>query len=377
MRLGQFARKYDIRVQDIISYLEKTEEEIHSNTKLSDEDESEILDFFGIEAQEEIEVIEPPVAAIDPPKIIDQPVAVEVENEEKVKEAVELKEEIEIEDEDAWIEQDEPVIVKAVNTEKPKEEKELAAPKPAPRIAETPEEDIALAEGELDFMPAYKEEKEADLEGEEEVQEQPAIQEQLNKAAALLEPEKKPEPKEDEVIDTERLMELLESEEEAPDLDKIKLIKAAKKELSGLKVIGKVDLPEPKKKEVSEEEASEKEVSSSRRNDRPKISDEEREKRRLKAKQKKEEFAAREKRRAKEKEEKERRDRNASHYKQKLSQPKPKKQKQKPKKTVTVAATPSVVVPTATSALPKKAKVKKEQPTSALGKMWKWITNPD
>ncbi len=358
MRLGQFARKYDIRVQDIISYLEKTDEEIHSNTKLSEKDETEILDFFGIEAQEEIEVIEPP-------KVIE-----EHGEKEAVDKLPKIKEEKVVVDDDAWIEEDEPVIV-----EKPKEEKkeveeniEVVESKKTPHLPATPEEDIALVEGEIDFMPIQNNQL-------DENNEQQESEEQPEKVVAPIDSEKKPEPKEDEVIDTERLMELLESEDEVPELDKIKLIKAPKKELSGLKVLGKVELPEPKKKEPTEKEESEKEIAQDIRNQRTQISNEEREKRRLNAKKKKEEFEAREKRRLKEKEEKEKRDRNASHYKQKLNQPKPKKKKPTPKK---VPA--PIPVEELASPVPQKPKVKKKkvaEPTTLLGRMWKWMTDPD
>ncbi|MFK7951218.1 MAG: hypothetical protein AB8B73_00105 [Ekhidna sp.] len=347
MRLGQFARKYDIRVQDIISYLNKKDEEIHSNTKLSDEDESEILDFFGIEPEEE--VIEPPQVDI-------------VESQEKIEESSEIEEEKPVEDEDAWIEQDEPVIEEK-SKKKSTKEKAIEVPKESKPLPSTPEEDIALAEGELDVLPS-PEDRNEDIANQEESKKEIEV-------VPPVEDEKKLEPKEDEVIDTDRLMELLESEEEIPELDKIKLIKASKKELSGLKVLGKVDLPEPKKKEAAEEEKEERKV----RDKKSKPVDDDWEERRLKAKAKRLKNEARVAKLKKEKEERERIARNAVHYKQKLtSVPAKKKVKAKKKPTVQVEKTHSS--PNLSQSKSKK-QTQKEQPKSALGKMWKWLTNPD
>lgn len=342
MRLGQFARKYDIRVQDIISYLEGSEEDIHSNTKLSEEDETDILDFFGIEAQVEV-IEEPSTPAIESPKII-----------EEDKESV-------IVDEDAWMEEDSPVAEEKII------EKVIA--KPAPPIPSTPEEDIALAEGEIGFMP---------IEGEEvQIQADEAeLEEAAKKVVTVTQgEEKKSEPKEDEVIDTERLMALLESEEEVPELDKIKLIKAPKKELSGLKVLGKVDLPEPKRKEVPEKNEEKKSGNSGNKRT-AKSSDDDWEQRRLKAKAKRERNEARVARQKKEKEEKERIARNAIHYKKKLEAVQPKKKKAKVKKQVPNPSSTPVLDSNSTPTIQRKVKVK-EQPKSVLGKMWKWLTNPD
>ena len=64
-------------------------------------------------------------------------------------------------------------------------------------------------------------------------------------------------PEKDEVvIETDKLLELLESEETPVDISKITLIKAPKRELDGLKVVGKIELPEPRAKRSEKNELS-------------------------------------------------------------------------------------------------------------------------
>ena len=119
------------------------------------------------------------------------------------------------------------------------------------------------------------------------------------------EPEKE-EKKNEKAIETDRLLELLESDEESIDLSKITHIKASKKELSGLKVVGRIELAEPKSKSTEKIENQEKEPGPERNNrhERQKLSNEEKEKRRLKAKEKKEQYEARQEKRRKEEEKK-------------------------------------------------------------------------
>lgn len=116
---------------------------------------------------------------------------------------------------------------------------------------------------------------------------------------------------EEHAIDSEKLLEMLETEEEV-DLSEFTKIKAPKKELKGLKVVGKIDLPEPKPKIVEKPKdkenepvdestvVTEQDIRRSRRKPRPErkpLTPEEKEKRRLRAKRKKEEYEARKKKR--------------------------------------------------------------------------------
>ncbi len=167
-----------------------------------------------------------------------------------------------------------------------------------------------------------------------------------------------PAKKEEVAIETDKLLEMLESEEEPVDLSKITLIKAPKKELEGLKVVGKIELPEPKKKLTKEEKEAK---SEDRRKQRePRLSEEEREKRRLKAKKKKEAYQARQERRRKEKEKQRKKALSKVRYQQKVQQAKAIKQKQKP-----VAPRPEPAAQVEQVPSP---------PKTALGKLWRWLT---
>ena len=164
---------------------------------------------------------------------------------------------------------------------------------------------------------------------------------------------------EEEVIATDKLLEILESEEESPDLSKITLIKAPKKELEGLKVVGKIELPEPKIKKTEETETSKKEDIRGKRNrkQRPQLSEEEKEKNRLKAKRKKEQYEARQEKRRKAKEKQRRKALNKARYQEKLqkhkdTQPKPKAKSEE-----------SSTTDAATQAPPK----------TIFGKFWRWM----
>lgn len=164
-------------------------------------------------------------------------------------------------------------------------------------------------------------------------------------------------------IQSDELLELLEEPEVPINLDEIKVIKAPKKELDGLKVVGKIDLPEPKNKskEDSEEIESEPEKATKPTKRRRLVSDEELEERRLRAKRKKEAYEARLERRRKEAEEKKIKARKEAHYRKKLEL----KKESKPK-IIPIQDPVEIEEPE----LPKK-------PTSLLGKIWYWLNHPD
>ncbi len=310
MRLGQLARKYDIPVQDIIEHLEEqTGEKFHPNAKLYDAIEDMIFAHFEL-----------------------MPVVVEAE------EVVEVAEPEPIPEESA------PEPIQEQKSPEPLFTKEKAKPKKP----ETPLDDIASVDGEL--APDVFEEK---------VEEVPEVESEQTEEA----PTPAPEPNEDEVIQTDKLLEMLEAGEVPPDLDKIKLIKAPKKELAGLKVLGKVDLPEPKKKEKPEE----KETKENRRgrNQRPQLSEEEREKRRLEGKRKREAHQAREEKRQKEREQRELKRRKEAHYRQKLEKAK-----------AATAATPQKRKAEESAIQTEELPVQEQpvmQPKTVLGKFWKWL----
>jgi hypothetical protein len=288
MRLGQLARKYNISIQEIISYLDKTEQSYdshHPNSKLDEETESLVENHF----KDVLTVPPDPVDVIDkkePEQIIKDPAESE-EPKIKVKELKVVSEELKVEVKEPKIEVKE-LKVEAVEIEETLEvaESEIIFPK---EELELPEETVELPEKQV-FMDVTEVEVQVD-------------QEETNDS-----------------IDTDQLLELMESEETSVDLSKIKLIKAPKKELSGLKVVGKIDLPEPKIKDI--EKSEEEEIASKPyrddRNEPRKISQEEREQRRINAKRKKEEYELRQERRNKEKEKKQRKAKKETHYKKQL-----------------------------------------------------------
>jgi hypothetical protein len=314
MRLGQLARKYDIPVQDIITYLEANipnRPTFHPNSKVEEHEEAQILDHFNI------------------------PIAVKVEPE-----AQEIPEPVE----------KEPAAVEP----SPKEEVLIK-----PSSVETPLDDIASVEGEIESSTREAlppEEKEVTVE---------ELEESTPLESIKVE---NPAPKEEEVIDTDRLLELLESEDESVDLSKFKLIKAAKKELSGLKMVGKIDLPEPKKKVEENEEQEAEEIpkfNKNERNQRPQLSEEERENRRLRARQKQEEFEAREKKRRKQQEDQELKTLREAHYKKKLERQKAAVPKRKTQKQAQVQVTQQTV------------EEQRPKPKTLMGRFWRWMNSID
>lgn len=277
MRLGQLARRHDIPVQEIVDFLkEETGEKFHPNAKLYDAIETQIFKHFDLYP--------------------DDPV---------------LEQKSEIEEPPAITELEEPVNI------------------------ETPEDDIASVEGELETAESDEDPSKPEAE--------PTIE--------------APRHKEDEVIQTDRLIEMLESEEDTGDLERVKLIKAPKKELPGLKVLGKVDLPEPKKKP---EGKTEKEVNQHRKKrSRPQLTEEEKEKRRLRAKRKKEAYEARQEKRRKEEEARELKELKAKHYEQKLKKTQTSRQNKKVKTQPEKPATQQKKI--------------KQEPKTWLGKWWRWM----
>lgn len=312
MRLGQLARKYDLPIQEIIDYLEdelKMDEQFHANYKLATETEQEIFKRFDLRIKE-----------------------------------------IELHDKSDRIDEQ--------SSQELIEDKVAEIPSPAESIAEdgqiehsslTPLDDIASVEGEI-------EPHQVNLESPVESIETKEVEEKVSDPIPQTE---------GQVIQTDKLLEMLESEETSTDLEKIRLIKAPKRELSGLKVVGKVDLPEPKKKdEVKEEKESEfvtekdlKAYRNPRKKKQP-LSEEEKEKRRLRAKRKQEEYEARKEKRLKEKEDQERKARKEAHYKQKLEQVSAAKVKRKSKE-----QTPAIV----------ESNEKRPVPKTLLGKFWRWM----
>lgn len=262
MRLGQLARKLDVPIQEMISYLQEADttlEKIHPNAGLSQETEALLAEEFD------------PNYGIVPEEIEEVVVVAEVETKAQSEEVVEAAEgEEQVEENEAVIDEEQAEEVEIV-----------------------PEEIL-----------------EPETEPEAVVEEPPAPA--IEKPAAPIKPEK--------VIETDKLMELLESEEVSPELDEITLIRAPKRELDGLKVIGKIELPEPRVKSSEKTDQPEKEQNPKRlsRQQRAEISEAERKKRVLTAKKKRAEEASRKEKQQKEREKQEIRARKEEHYRKKV-----------------------------------------------------------
>lgn len=184
----------------------------------------------------------------------------------------------------------------------------------------------------------------------------------LEKPATIAEASQ-PQKKDEVAIETDQLLELLESEDTPVDLDKITLIKAPKKELDGLKVVGKIELPEQKDK-TEEPEQAEKEPKTDRssRQRRRLVSDEELEERRLKAKRKKEENEARQEERRKAKEKKRRKSVREAHYQQKMQQIK--------------SSQPKLTKTESQPVTSEEEEEPRPEPRTIFGKFWRWMNTP-
>jgi len=144
------------------------------------------------------------------------------------------------------------------------------------------------------------------------------------------------------------------SDEEGTEVDDV--IRAPKIELVGLKVVGKIELPEPK---IKEEKPVEPRTKRGATNGRRESNDEEKEARRIRNREARERRAL--KVEEKEREERVERDRKSKEvfYRQKLADEAKVKKNRKPKKKKEVIIA---------------QKVKEEpQPKTLLGKFWKWL----
>ena len=140
--------------------------------------------------------------------------------------------------------------------------------------------------------------------------------------------------KDENSIETDRLLELAETDESLNDLSKITHIKAPKKELSGLKVVGKIELAIPKSKSADKTEEKEKEDTSERNKklEAQRKREEERDIRRLKEIEKKEQYETRQEKRKIEGEKKKRKAQNKVRYEEKMQKVKGEQVKQKAQK---------------------------------------------
>ncbi len=315
MRISQFARKYDLSVQEVSNFLKTLAEppkSVHPNAKLDEATLAEVLSHFDLEPEET--------------EVADNPEETEAGSELPTKSS---SSDQELPNEDS----------------EPNPEDEGSSSVEEIKLPVTPQEEIAAIEGEIEVTTVIESEEAANDIGKEKVADDSN------------------EPKEEEIILSDQLIEMIDSEEPSPDLEKVKLIKAPKKKLSGLKVLDKIEIPEDPKKVAKEQDELKKSTprfTPEEKAERARIREEQKEKRRLEAKRKQEAYEARKAKREKEKETKRLKSIKEAHYKQKLEQPKPQKIKQKsPKK--------------GQSALSTAAEESRPQPKTLLGKFWRWL----
>lgn len=288
MRLGQFARKYEIPVQELVSYLQDSGIEnapSHPNAKLNESIEEELVNHFDLIVDDKI------VSSQNTPEAVVEAGTAESEAETKLLEATEG-------------------IIEPVT--------------PAPKTGL----------------------KTSEIEADNHTRNEELSTDESNSDSENT----------DEIIDSAKLLELLESEEVNLDLSKITRIKAPKKELDGLRVVGKIDLPEPKPKKQDTDKSPGNRHSDKRNSS---LSEEEKERRRQAAKRKKERYEAQKERRKKEKEQRRLKALKKAHYEEKLKQTKPIK---KPKHDPTKKATSKVEITHET-----------QEPESFVGRFWKWL----
>ncbi|MEQ8472381.1 MAG: hypothetical protein RIC35_14405 [Marinoscillum sp.] len=305
MRLGQLARKLEIKTSDIVQYLAEKSIEVkdHPNVKLDEANQQDVIDHFGgfeeepipeVESKEEVSTQKEPDPEVKEEVIDDQPTT----------------------DADQVVE---------VTLDQEKEE-----------------DDVEITPGVV----------------EEELPETETIEVAARKSITVSEL-RRPTSEDDDPDGVSEFDEKL--------LSGIDVIKAPKVELPGLKVVGKIDLPQPVEKIIEEDEEQPEPNDGStetteptiirhdQRNKRKRLTPEDREARRLRNKKAKEKRLAKEEQRLQQQEEQRIKDLRKQHYKKKLAQPTPTNKKVK-KKTKVV-----------------QNKIQKPKPKSALGKFWRWL----
>jgi len=287
MRLGKLARNHNLPVPEIIDFVNASEfstKDVNVNTKLSDELVESIANEFGFEQVETESIANKSIEEINE-DFTTSPATTEF-NQEIVAEEIEVFDQvIETHSEDATY---------------------------STNIPEAVDEDVPDSAEDL-----------------------------VNEIDTVVEQEKIE-------ISSEQLLEMIENEDESIDLEQITTIRAPKKELDGLKVLGKIELPEEKPKP---------EKKSKERSQKPQLSEEEKEKQRLRAKKKKEAYEAKKERKKKNKEQARLKAQKEAHYRQRIEN-------------VAIKQTKKKALQTKNSPEPKPVE---SSPKTVLGRFWKWL----
>ncbi|MEM6735106.1 MAG: translation initiation factor IF-2 N-terminal domain-containing protein [Bacteroidota bacterium] len=327
MRISQLARKHDLSVQEIISFLQaldKPLKSIYPNARLDESTIAQLMDHFGLVTE-----------TIANKRVVE---VSQQSNKTDLKEKTASKKAIfmaSINENPFKNEQIEPEKIESRSIEE------------QPELPDIPNENTeikgeAIIEDKIDLKRLTAAPTEIDMEKRSE----------CNKTEV---------PKDEEIIQSDQLIKMLESEEQPTDIKKIKLIKAPKKKLNGLKVLDKIDIPEDPRKKGKEQEQKPPplKLSPEERAERVKKREEYKEKRRLESKKKQEAYEARKEQRRKEQEATRLKAIKEAHYRQKLNQANTQKSKLKSRK-----GSPQMGQ-IAGKQLP--------QTKTLLGKFWRWL----
>lgn len=320
MRLAQAARDLSITTDDIIAFLNKKgiEVEKDSNTKLNEESISLLFNYFGVETIEKNKPVEISVKSESSSEEQGLPESVITNSENYETDILNA----------AVTEQVEESNTHGISTENNSENTSLE------------KQDNSNTEGKEEIAVAHITIKEESVEEQEEVHGKEETNSPRNYKTVA------------DILASE-----INNEEE--DI----IIKAPKVALKGLNVLGKIDLPEPKPKVEKENSENEADKEKPRREKRPKRKQKEhstRNKRELTPQQIREREKKKEARKQEEAE-RLRKKKKEAYYKQRVLKPTQEKQKKtKPKKVK--------------KDIPQGVKKEiKPQPTTLLGKFWRWL----
>lgn len=341
MRLGQLARKLDIKTQEIVSYLEKQNVVIEntSNTKIPEEHIESISEHFAPVIEEELIEIPEPVVVIEetlePIEDVVSPVVDEANDPEtKAEESSET----------------------TVNTENSEEETEVSTPAVPEKI-------------DLSKFDKKDSNQKKVITADLEIEDLPPTQDIFTTGSIINE--------EGDVITLDQIepeaIEVLKREDSG-------VIRKPQINLDGLKVVGKIDLPQSKK----QEDAVDEEGNPVERKLNPKelreVKRKEREEQRLKRELKAIERQRKDEERKKDQDRRKQKQSEAAYkkkqYAEKLAKAKANEAvKPASKKKKKVVA--QVETATATTTAPvKKKQVKvapKPEPKTLLGRIWRWF----
>lgn len=194
-------------------------------------------------------------------------------------------------------------------------------------------------------------------------------EEEVSTETSQLEKITEPEPEISEEIPAENEIEqtTIEPSEEEPE-EEIAVIKTPKIKLQGLKVVGKIDLPEPKSKEPEKKPEPKEEdldldkvkiVRHSYKNKRRKFTEEEWEERRIRNKKAKQHREEAERKKRKKHEEQAKKRKKQQHYLERIQKEQTMQQKNKKKKKK--------------SRKPVEVEPQDVKPKTVLGKFWRWL----